>query len=91
MAKHLTTEQAEEWHKEATLLYPCFPINTFLEYFNHEDGIIHTALKCETREQSNEYWLVKLTFTLLVLAAEEELDGYPMEAVHAEASNEATE
>lgn len=79
MAKVLTVDQLEEYHREVANDYPLFP-GTFLEYFNHEDSPVHRNYPTNSPAQLENYWACKFTFMLLVLAAEEELGDYPMEA-----------
>ena len=84
MAKILFETQIEKIHTELEQEHPCFFGFLFTTYFEStpiqnftrsQDTITHESLV------GHEFWAAKFTFLLLILAAEEELDGYPMEAV----------
>lgn len=65
-------------HEALESYYPLFPQAVHNNYFYAiEDNEFHGALN------GPEFWNARFVFLLLILAAEDELDGYPMEAVEA--------
>ncbi len=77
MAKTISPEVIERIHLELESDTPCctLPDGSY-SYYDAvgPDHWIHGRL------EGREFWDAKATFELLVLAAEDELDGYPMEA-----------
>jgi len=82
MAKILTKDQTEKIHEELTRACPLFYPWVFHTYYESagESKRVHQSLV------GREFWEAKYTFYLIVLAAEDELEGYPMEAADEQVS-----